>query len=164
MIGEVGPEAIDGIMEVMEQAFDGGFGEAWNRGQCLGILGLPGVWMTLERDDDGARGFALARVTLDEAELLLIAVKPAFRGQGVGARLLDEVIRSAARRGASRIHLEVRDGNDALRLYSSSGFQQVGRRRGYYTGSHGQTYDALTLMRSTNDPGGPKRDNGQGCV
>ena len=34
---------IDVLMEVMTRAFDPLFGEAWNAGQCLGILSLPDV-------------------------------------------------------------------------------------------------------------------------
>ena len=147
MIAEAGPEAIDAIMEIMEQAFDPNYGEAWNRAQCLGILGLPGVWMSLAFRDGTVGGFALGRVVLDDAELLLIAVKPLWRGQGLGQRLLDDVVRAAGGRGASRLHLEVRDGNPALALYRGNGFEPIGRRKDYYTGSLGQTYDALTLTR-----------------
>ena len=147
MIAEAGPEAIDSVMEVMEQAFDPVYGEAWNRAQCLGILGLPGVWMSLARIDGEAAGFALGRIVLDDAELLLIAVKPLARGKGIGKRLLDDMIRAARARGAARLHLEVRDGNPALGLYSQTGFEPIGRRKGYYTGHLGQAYDALTLTR-----------------
>ena len=147
MIAEAGPEEIDSVMEVMEQAFDPLFGEAWNRAQCLGILGLPGVWMSLARVDGEPCGFALGRIVLDDAELLLIAVKPLARGKGIGKRLLDHMIRAAAARGAARLHLEVRDGNPALRLYGEKGFEPIGRRKSYYTGQFGQTYDALTLTR-----------------
>lgn len=147
MITEAGPEAIDSAMEVMEQAFDPVYGEAWNRAQCLGILGLPGVWMLVARSDGEACGFALGRIVLDDAELLLIAVKPLARGKGIGKRLLDDMVRTAAARGAARLHLEVRDGNPALDLYRHNGFEPIGRRKDYYTGQRGQTYDALTLTR-----------------
>jgi len=148
MIEETGPEAIDSVMEVMETAFDPQFGEAWNRGQCLGILGLPGVWLVVARVDGVVAGFALARVVFDDAELLLIAVRPLWRGKGIGRALLDEIVLSAGRRGAARLHLEVREGNPALALYEQGGFAPVGRRRAYYTGNMGQTYDALTLSRT----------------
>lgn len=52
---------------VMAEAFDPRFGEAWTRSQCLGILGMPGVWLTLARADGGVAGFALSRAILDEA-------------------------------------------------------------------------------------------------
>jgi ribosomal-protein-alanine N-acetyltransferase len=88
---------------------------------------------------------------LSEAELLLLAVKRDWQGQGVGRLLLDGFIMAAARRGARRVYLEVREGNRALNLYRNAGFSQVGRRKAYYSGRDGQVYDALTLARSAAD-------------
>ena len=49
---------------------------------------------------------------------------------------------------AGQLHLEVRDGNPAVRLYKRAGFSQVGRRRNYYSGRDGQLFDALTLAKT----------------
>lgn len=139
---------LDEMMVTMDEAFDSAFGEAWNRAQCLGILGLPGVWMTLARHGDAPVGFALNRVVFDEAELLLLGVRPGFRRQGVGRALLDRSIAMAGALGARRIHLEVREGNEARLLYDSAGFSQIGCRRSYYRGRDGKLFDALTLACS----------------
>jgi ribosomal-protein-alanine N-acetyltransferase len=136
---------IDHVMTVMTEAFDPAFGEAWNASQCLGILGLPGVWMLLARNEGAVAGFALARVIVDEAELLLLGVRPAFRGCGIGSALLFRVKADALSRGASKLHLEVRDGNSALSLYRAQGFAQIGCRPAYYRGADGQSFDALSL-------------------
>ncbi len=136
---------IDAVMTVMTGAFDPAFGEAWNAGQCLGILGLPGVWMLLARHEAEPAGFALARVIVDETELLLLGVSPAFRRRGIASALLDRVKVEARARGAIKLHLEVRDGNPALSLYLSRGFDQTGCRPGYYRGIDGQAFDALSL-------------------
>ena len=138
---------LPGVMTVMDSAFEPRFGEAWTLSQCAGLLPLPGVWLTLARADEEVVGFSLARVVADEAELLLLAVKPAARGTGVGRRLLEQFMRSGEARGARRLHLEVRDGNTAVNLYNSSGFTLVGRRRRYYSGRDGELYDALSLSR-----------------
>jgi [ribosomal protein S18]-alanine N-acetyltransferase len=143
-----GPEAIDSVMSVMEDAFDANYGEAWNRDQCLGIIGLPGVWLTLALYDDRIAGFTLDRIIVDEAELLLIAVAPELHARGIGSMLLNAAIKSATNRGATKLHLEVRDGNPANALYRRFGFAPVGRRRAYYHGQFGQSFDALTLTRS----------------
>jgi ribosomal-protein-alanine N-acetyltransferase len=139
---------LDEIMIVMDEAFDPAFGEAWNPAQCLGILGLPGVWLTLARSGAEPVGFALSRIVFDEAELLLLGVRPAFRRQGVGRALLDHMIEMAGTLGASRVHLEVREGNEALHLYEGASFSQIGRRRAYYRGRDGQLFDAITLASS----------------
>jgi ribosomal-protein-alanine N-acetyltransferase len=111
---------------------------------------MPGVWLSLARIGEEPAGFALGRVVLDDAELLLLAVKRASQGQGVGRLLLDRFVELAAARGATRLHLEVRDGNQAIRLYSGCGFTEIGRRKNYYTGRDGQIYDALTLAKRLN--------------
>lgn len=130
------------VEQVMADAFDPRFGEAWTRSQLLGILGMPGVWLTLARVDGAVAGFALARAIVDEAELLLLATAPRFRRQGVGSALVRSILSHARDRGAVRVHLEVRAGNGAIDLYRAEGFTQCGERRGYYRGAGGQSHDA----------------------
>lgn len=132
---------------LMRAAFEPRYGEAWTPGQCLGVLALPGVWLTLAHVDSQPAGFTLTRAIAGEAELLLIATAPKRRRKGVGAALLRAAIAEAAARRAARLHLEVRAGNEAIALYRSHGFAQVGERRGYYRGQDGRTYDAHTYAR-----------------
>jgi ribosomal-protein-alanine N-acetyltransferase len=139
------------LMDVMEHAFDPLFGEAWNAGQCLGIMSLPDVWLSFAEAGDRIVGFALSRLLMDEAELLLLAVEPDARGHGVGRALIERTVAIAIGKGAHRLLLEVRDGNQALDLYQGSGFSEIGRRRDYYRGSDGTTRDALTLARLIGD-------------
>ena len=139
------------LMDVMEHAFDPLFGEAWNAGQCLGIMSLPDVWLSFAEAGDRTVGFALSRLLMDEAELLLLAVEPDARGHGVGRALIERTVAIAVGKGAHRLLLEVRDGNQALDLYQGSGFSEIGRRRDYYRGSDGTTRDALTLARPIGD-------------
>lgn len=136
---------LDEVMATMHIAFDPVFGEAWTRSQCTGILGLGGVWLLLARRGGQAAGFALSRVVLDEAELLLLAVQPAQRRFGVGRTLLAAVAGEARLRGAERLHLEMRDGNPAAHLYEAAGFHEIGRRKRYYRGRDGSSFDAITL-------------------
>ena len=73
-----------------------------------------------------ARGFSLHRAISDEAELLLLAVAPDYRRRGIGRMLLDQFMDNARDRGASRVHLEVREGNPAVIMYRSAGFTSPG--------------------------------------
>ncbi|MBC7985558.1 MAG: ribosomal protein S18-alanine N-acetyltransferase [Sphingomonadaceae bacterium] len=132
-------------MTSMAEAFDPAFGEAWTRAQCEGMFAHPGVWLILAREEARPAGFALARMIADEAELLLIAVRPALRRRGIGRRLLDNMVAIARERGAARLYLEMRGDNDAEALYLAAGFACVGRRRDYYRGGRGERFDALTL-------------------
>ena len=141
-------EDIASVMAVMDTAFDPRFGEAWTAAQCKGIFSLPGISLILAFADRVSAGFALSRVVLDEAELLLLAVRPEYRRQGIAADLLARAAESVRIMGAEHFHLEVRDGNQAISLYSQWGFKQIGRRRAYYRGRDGTVFDALSLSIS----------------
>ncbi|NUQ17794.1 MAG: GNAT family N-acetyltransferase [Sphingomonas sp.] len=140
-------DQLDAVMKVMDAAFGDKFGEAWTRSQLSGILPMAGVSLTLavERASDSAVGFSLCRTVADESELLLIAVLPGEQRRGVGTLLLDDFLGRAREQGASRVHLEVRDGNPAIGMYRGAGFSPVGRRRNYYHSTSGKRYDAITL-------------------
>jgi ribosomal-protein-alanine N-acetyltransferase len=150
---EGGIADLDAVMRVMDDSFDPRFGEAWTASQMAGLMPMPGVWLSLARDADGVAGFALARTIADEAELLLLAVSARAQGRGMGAMLLDRFCLLAGARGAVRLHLEVREGNHAVNLYNRAGFCLIGRRRNYYSGPDGRSYDALTLGKTTRSDG-----------
>ena len=139
---------IDAVEALMKGAFDPRYGEAWTRGQCLGVIAMPGVRLTLALVDGMPTGFALVRAVADEAELLLLAVAPDHRRRGVGAALLRAVTADCTGSGIVSFHLEVRANNDAVRLYLANGFAKVGERRGYYRGKTGQAFDAHTYRKA----------------
>lgn len=145
---EAGVADLDAIMTVMDDSFDPRFGEAWTASQCAGLLPMPGVWLTLAWEGEAPIGFALSRAVAGEAELLLLAVRRGAQGRGVGKMLLGRFSEQAKQRGATRLHLEVREGNHALILYERADFALVGRRRNYYSGHGGRAYDALTLAKN----------------
>ena len=92
-----------------------------------------------------AAGFSLSRHGYEEEELLLFAVDPKYRRQGLGAKLLARFASSAQMRGAGQLLLEMRQDNPAEYLYRQFGFVQVGRRTGYYRTPSGTRLDALTF-------------------
>lgn len=137
-----------GLVEaIMADAFDPAFGEAWTRGQCLGVLAMPGVSLLMALRGDAPAGFAMVRTVLDEAELLLLAVARAARRQGVGTALLTRVLADAVARGVAAVHLEVRSDNPAVALYRAHGFAKGGERRAYYRGTDGRARDAHSFVR-----------------
>jgi [ribosomal protein S18]-alanine N-acetyltransferase len=137
--------AMADAMDVMSQAFDPAYGEAWTLSQLAGVMVMPGTWLTIARVDAAVLGFALVRSVLDECELLLLAVHPLWRGRGVGGTLLADSLATARRRGIKSMNLEVRSSNNAIKLYENVGFEYVHRRPGYYRGQDGQLHDALSL-------------------
>jgi ribosomal-protein-alanine N-acetyltransferase len=83
----------------------------------------------------------------DECHLMTIATHPEWRGRLLGEWLLLDLLAEARQRAAELCTLEVRAGNAAaIRLYEKLGFQQVGRRPGYYpTTAHAPREDALIM-------------------
>lgn len=78
-------------------------------------------------------GFAGAMLVGDEAELLNIAIRKAYRRQGIGTLLLKLLLREMTERGINRMLLEVRESNKcAQKLYLQHGFRQLAVRKQYY--------------------------------
>jgi [ribosomal protein S18]-alanine N-acetyltransferase len=80
-----------------------------------------------------------------EADVLTIAVRPAYWGQGVGSALLGALLDAARDRGCTEMFLEVRADNPrAHGLYLRRGFVDIGLRRGYYQPSG---VDAIVMRK-----------------
>jgi ribosomal-protein-alanine N-acetyltransferase len=92
--------------------------------------------------DGGAAGFCSWRqIAPDEAEILNLAVEPAWRRRGVGSALLKAVSDQAH----GTIFLEVAEPNTpAIALYRKLGWEEAGVRPGYY--DHG-TVNAVVMKK-----------------
>lgn len=78
-------------------------------------------------------GFIVVRQLADEIHINNIAVRPDFRGRGVGRQLLQTALGWGRDKQASQAVLEVRAGNEgAQQLYRSCEFEVIGRRPRYY--------------------------------
>jgi ribosomal-protein-alanine N-acetyltransferase len=118
----------------------------WTRQDIAELLASPGVGGFLLDGANGCIGLAICRIVLDEAELLTIAVRPAYRRTGAGRTLLCATIERARVAGVRRLFLEVgADNPAALTLYATTGFQPVGGRRAYYRRSQGPAADAVVM-------------------
>lgn len=149
---------IDAIMAVMTTAFDPIYGEAWTRRQVEDALTLGNCHYALVAahgrapiEGESAAGFFLSRTGYEEEELLLLAVDPHYRAQGLGRNLLDRLQIDAKARGARRLLLEMRKGNRAEALYRHFGFYSIGERREYYRTPGGERLDAITFACDLTD-------------
>jgi ribosomal-protein-alanine N-acetyltransferase len=121
-----------------------GHGRAWSAAEFRDLLRSDHVFSIGD-----AHVFALARVVLDEAELLTLATDPAHRRAGRARACLTAFEAQAAARGAVSAFLEVAEDNAAARaLYRAANYREVGRRKGYYTASDGKPVDALVLVKT----------------
>jgi ribosomal-protein-alanine N-acetyltransferase len=79
-------------------------------------------------------GFLVARHLAPEWELENIVVAPAACRRALGRQFIEWLLNEARRAQSESVFLEVRESNTAARaLYEATGFQQVGRRKSYYS-------------------------------
>jgi [ribosomal protein S18]-alanine N-acetyltransferase len=84
------------------------------------IVGYVGLWLMV-----------------DDAHIVAIAVREAYRGKGLGELLLTEAIDLALSNNQESVTLEVRRSNNvAQSLYEKYRFLKVGVRRRYYSDNH----------------------------
>ena len=120
------------------------FERGWDAHVMLGHIDHDCVWVI------GADivGFVILSCTMDEAEILTIALLPDHRGRGLAGPLLAAGMAAVTQLGARRLFLEVaRDNEAALRLYARNGFAQIGLRKAYYPRAGQAGVDALTMAR-----------------
>jgi len=106
------------------------------------------AWL-LRADDGELAGYFLLMYALDEAHLLDVAVAGKRQGTGLGRYLLDTLCARAREMGAESVLLEVRPSNErALAVYKRYGFEEIGRRKGYYPAHEGKREDAIVMRHA----------------
>ena len=84
--------------------------------------------------DSAILGMCGLRLILDEGEITNVAVRPAWRGQGIARLMLANLLEEGRRAGGTAFTLGVRAGNaPAIALYEGLGFRYEARRPGFYT-------------------------------
>ncbi|WP_374652135.1 GNAT family N-acetyltransferase [Dongia sp.] len=121
--------------ELHRRCFTAPWDRAWSARSFAEILALPGAAGLIAAAGDEPLGFGLTLQAVDEVELLLLAILPERRGQGLAKELLARLLDAATAKGARRAFLEVAVGNAAaIGCYVGGGFQVSGRRKHYYPG------------------------------
>ncbi|MGN0604648.1 MAG: ribosomal protein S18-alanine N-acetyltransferase [Oscillospiraceae bacterium] len=88
------------------------------------------VFLVAEAENGEVCGFVTANAVLDEINIYNVAVREGFRRLGIASALLSELENSKP----YSINLEVRESNaSAIALYEKCGFEQVGRRKNFYS-------------------------------
>ena len=130
---------IEPVLKIEHAAYS----HPWPRANFLDGLRSYDCWLMFAGSQQVGHG--VIQVIIDEAHLLNISVRPQNQGCGFGLRLLEHLMRRAAKLGARECFLEVRDSNhSAYRLYERYGFNEIGRRRDYYPAVGGRE-DALVM-------------------
>ena len=121
------------------------FSTPWSHRDLIAELENPwAIWITAV-ENGALAGYLGIQYGPDGADIMSIATSPEFRGKGVAKQLLSDMELRLKALHLKWITLEVRPSNaSALALYTSQGFQQVGRRPKYY---QKPTEDALLLTK-----------------
>lgn len=128
----------------------------WSEATFRGLLRRRDAEMIVAVHGERVVGYAAFWCVVDQGELGNVAVAADWRGRGLGARLIEDVLRRADVLGVTEVFLEVRPTNTrARRLYERYGFVQVGRRRNYY---QEPVEDALVLRRPVRLPASERMD------
>lgn len=122
---------IDGVWAVESQVFN----NPWSRSAFVDEMTDNDLAHYLVLEDQGMiAGYAGMWIVVDEAHVTNIALLPDYRRQGLGEKLVRELIKTAIERYAVMMTLEVRPSNTvAQSLYSKLGFLPQGIRRAYYS-------------------------------
>ncbi len=121
------------------------FSDPWSENSIASELdNRLSYWLVAEEQGEVV-GYVGSQSILDGADMMNLAVAPAFRRQGIGEALVNALIAHLRQKGIIALLLEVRASNDpAIALYQSLGFEQVGRRPRYY---HNPREDALIMRK-----------------
>ena len=93
-------------------------------------------------------GYILAKIALDQADIISFIIKKEFRRKKYGTILFARFVNYLKTKGVERIFLEVSKKNiPALKFYFCIGFERVGYRQNYYKNINGNV-DAEVLVSS----------------
>lgn len=124
------------------------FSQAWDAAGFKLLLDHPGATAFIARAGEPLEtvGFIVGRLAADEAEILTLGVRESWQRRGIGRRLVEAFGRAVGKAEARRLYLEVAATNAAaLQLYRALGFQETGRRKGYYDRPGAPPEDAINL-------------------
>ena len=136
------PEDLPQMMDLAHHAFTASqwskevFERLFAQGHGITRLVLVAEESAEKAGEGGSRivGFLAGRESAGEWEIENIAVIASARRTGLGSRLLREFLHQIQSSGGREVFLEVRESNKAARaLYEKWAFQELGRRKQYYT-------------------------------
>lgn len=109
------------------------YSQPWSAHVFAEELELDNRRYLLAEIDGEVVGYAGVMLLGSEAHITTVVVHPRHRKEGLGSRLVLEVIEAAIAGGATSLTLEVRKSNDtAQALYRRFGLAPVGVRKQYY--------------------------------
>jgi ribosomal-protein-alanine N-acetyltransferase len=130
---------LDQLFKIEEKCFDQ---EAFSKRQIAYLLTDYNTIALAAKADNNIVGFIIAQVEVEEntefGHIITINVTPNFRRQKIATKMLREMENLLKQKSISECRLEVREDNHAaIKLYSTLGYQTVGKLERYYGTKHG---------------------------
>lgn len=142
LINEMTLSDLNEISNIITTEFD----DFWSASTLESELKSPFSKYIVARIENEIVGFAGVIDTVDRLEITNIVVKKNFRKNGVGNKLLAELIKLAKENDKTEITLEVNNINfPAIKLYEKNGFKNVGFRKKYYNNTDDANIMTLKL-------------------
>ena len=121
------------------------FSDPWSEMSIAHELESLWSYWLVAVDGDTVAGYIGSQSSIDEADIMNVAVHPDCRRQGIAENLINTLVAELKNRGCHALLLEVRASNTpAITLYEKLGFAQVGCRKNYY---RNPKEDALILRK-----------------
>lgn len=140
------------LHDVVAACFQKGASDYWSIADLAEILALDSCYGYFANAPRAARAakplsaLIVVKIIADDAEILSLAVRPAYRRAGIARALVGAAMADPQARHAEKWHLEVRaDNRAAIKLYESLAFVGAGIRPGYYRDADGGRGDALAM-------------------
>ena len=134
------PDVAQAIYEVMTDVYPV---SPWTLEQIQADLSQDQTWYALAYDGEEVIGFLAIQENLFEAEVLQIAVKQTYQGQGIASTLFAQLPTD------KEIFLEVRSSNHrAQAFYKKEKMAAIAERKAYY---HDPVEDAIIMKREIDE-------------
>ncbi len=129
IIRKMAEKDIPNIMKIERMSFS----TPWSENAFLNEIYKPYALTKVALLKDNLVGYICANLIVNEGHILNLATHPEFRRQGIGTRLMKEVLKELKDKGCKFVYLEVRVSSfGARKFYEKLGFKVVGIRRDYY--------------------------------
>jgi [ribosomal protein S18]-alanine N-acetyltransferase len=125
---------IDSLLPIETSSFRNPWGKLSFRDEISNQYSYSYVLTIPDENDNQVVAYICLRQIIDELHILKIAVRRAYRRQGIAYRFLTDCLCAVSKHGVRTVFLEVRPSNLAgLHLYRKLGFHILGKRPKYYS-------------------------------
>ncbi len=128
-IEELKEQDVGAVSKIEERAFS----MPWSAADFLQMINNENALYLVAKSDGIPIACCGVRNILGEGEITNVVVDEPYRGNGIGSRMLFELLEKGKQMGIQAFTLEVRKSNEAaVCLYEKAGFVTEGIRKNFY--------------------------------